>query len=155
MAVHAWLRQVEVHFAYYYYWRTVMRPAQAESRTGRASSDLSGSASSVSAALPHFEPKDMLKHELLTNKNFEKTFSQKQVRLAIRNRQAMEPCKKIEVIQKVAQDLVDCGLLLATTEKINGRKMTVWKRRTLVEVEGDENAEKERKRLRVGKDCFP
>lgn len=166
MAVHAWLRQIDLHFAYYYYyyWRTVMRPAMAESKAGRASSDLLGS-TGISAPPPPLEPRDMLKHEMLTNEAFAKPFDQKAVRLCIRNRTAMEPCKKTDVIIAVAQELVDVGLLELVIEsagiqddnarrKKKGRAVKTWQRRSLADVTSCADADQERKRLRVSKDCF-
>ena len=90
MAVHWSLRQIELHFAYYYYWRTVLAAQLSDKNTNSNAADLAQESSGGLAELP---PKDKLKVELLTNDRFSQTFTQKDIRMNIRNKEAFSQVK--------------------------------------------------------------
>ena len=110
MAVRWWLRQLRLHFAYYFWFAEVAGKATADALPGRRP-DVGAAMLAqppTGSARPKLEPIDELRRFVLSEEKFRTVFSvPKDVRLAVRSMAVFATVKDAATITQACQDLVD------------------------------------------------
>ena len=151
---HNWARQLRLHGGYYRYIGKHEK-ANANAKTSGALADALSASERPRALEPDFEdPADKVKTLILTNSRAAcgQAFTTSEARDWIRNTKCKVPKLSLAIV-KATQDLEQIGLLKESAQPLKkGRRVYAYTKTPYSEL--SEEAEQERKRLRIARDKF-